>query len=137
MKFKQSCKENIVSMFIEKYINEQLESLKKIYSNETDGLKQDKKIEELFVKICENLVKSININLMGFLVDCNTYLLEHKGMFSVFLYAVLVTILVIFVVTLVHVYRGTRYYLVIFITASVIADVICYMFYSYYVLTQG
>ena len=74
---------------------------------------------------------------MGFLVDCNTYLLEHKGMFSVFLYAVLVTILVIFVVTLVHVYRGTRYYLVIFITASVIADVICYMVYSYYVLTQG
>ena len=72
---------------------------------------------------------------MSFLVDFNTYLLEHKGVFAVFLYAVLVTVLMMFVIALIHVYRGTRYNLVMFIAASVIADTICYMVYSYYDIT--
>ena len=72
---------------------------------------------------------------MAFLVDCNTYLLEHNGVFAVFLYAVLVTVLMMFVVALVRVYRGTRYNLVMFIAASVITSTICYMVYSYYVIT--
>jgi len=73
---------------------------------------------------------------MGFLVDSNSYLLEHKLLFSIFLYTVLATVLVMFVCTFLHVYRGTQYYLVMFITASVIADAISYMVYSYCILKQ-
>ena len=74
---------------------------------------------------------------MGFLEDWNQAIIEHKELFAVFLYAVCATILVFFVCALIHVYRGTRYNLVMFITVSVIADVICYMVYSYCVLTEG
>ena len=72
---------------------------------------------------------------MGFLVDCNKYLIVHNRVFAVFLYAVLTAILLMFVIALVHVYRGTKYTLVLFIAASVIVDVICYMVYCYYNIT--
>ena len=74
---------------------------------------------------------------MGFLVNSNTYFVEHKGLFAAFLYSVLAIMLALFIGALIHVRNGTNYSFVIFLAASVVVDILCYSVYSYYVLKDG
>ena len=74
---------------------------------------------------------------MGVLIDLNTFIVEHKRLFTVLLYSVLAIILGLFVGALIHVRKGTNYSFVIFLAASVVFDILCYSVYSYFVLTDG
>ena len=68
---------------------------------------------------------------MGFALRLDNYLVLHKLVFASILYATLIAIMVLFTITAIHAWRGTRYPFVLWMAAATITNVLIYAGYSY------
>ena len=63
--------------------------------------------------------------------DVNRYFTDHHVLFLVYLFGSLAILIILFIIVLIHVIRGTRFGLVIFLNAAILQDLICYAAYAY------
>ena len=67
---------------------------------------------------------------MGFALYLNDYFVDNMTVFAVILYSALAIIMVLFIITFIHGFRGTRYPFVLWMTTATIADIMLYVVYS-------
>jgi len=67
---------------------------------------------------------------MGFAKYLNTYFVDHMTVFAIILYTALAILMVLFITTFIHGFRGTRYPFVLWMTTATIADIVLYVVYS-------
>ena len=69
---------------------------------------------------------------MDFFREVNDYLSAHRNVFASILYTALATIVVLFLIALVHALKGTKYRFVILMAGATVVDVMSYAIYSYF-----